>query len=120
MLSRWVVGVVLLFGILLFMLPKSDEQSLSRIASTSMLACTKELREQVAQQVLREESVEATFKNRCPELIANLETDPQGGVRITGNKHPLTMHLQPVVENGKVRWSCRGEPEGVVTKLCRP
>jgi hypothetical protein len=32
MISRWVVGVVLLFGILLFMLPKTDEQSLARIA----------------------------------------------------------------------------------------
>lgn len=120
MLSRWVVGVVLLFGILLFMLPKTDEKSLSRIASTSMLACTKEVRQKVAQQVLRKDTVAVEFKNDCPELIASLEINDQGEMLIAGNKYTLTMRLTPVVEDGKVRWSCRGSPVEAVTKLCKP
>lgn len=120
MISRWVVGVALLFGILLFMLPKTDEQSLSRIASASMLMCTKDFREQVARQVIRGEIVAAEFRNKCPDLIASLEIDDQGGMVIAGNKHKLKMALKPVVEGGKVRWSCRGEPAASVAKLCKP
>jgi hypothetical protein len=120
MLSRWVAGVVVLFGILLFMLPRSDEQSLSRIASTSMLACTKELRKEAARQLLNEEAVEVEFKNNCPELIASLEIDGQGEMLVTGNRHPLTLRLHPVMENGKLRWSCHGDPPERVTKLCKP
>lgn len=120
MIGRWIVGVALLFGILLLMLPKTDEESLARIASTSMLMCTSEWREQVAQQVLREEAVEVTFRNRCPDLIASLNLNDDGEMVIAGNKYPVKMTLTPVVENGKVRWSCQGEPAGLVTKLCKP
>ena len=120
MLSRWVVGVVLLFGILLFMLPKTDEKSLSRIASTSMLACTKDVREKVATQILREEAIAVAFANHCPDLIASLEVNDQGEMVIAGNRYKLTMRLNPVVEDGKVRWSCHGAPVEAVTKLCMP
>lgn len=120
MISRWVVGVALLFGILLFMLPKTDEESVTKLGSASMLVCTKELREQVERQVLANAPVTAEFSNKCPDLIATLELDEGGGMVITGNKHPVTLTLRPVVEAGKVRWSCRGEPEGTVTKLCKP
>lgn len=120
MISRWAVGVALLFGILLFMLPKTDEQSLARIASASMLMCTKDFRERVAQQVMKGEIVDAEFRNKCPDLIATLEVDEQGGMVIAGNSHKLRMTLKPVVEDGKVRWSCRGEPAASVAKLCKP
>ena len=120
MIGRWVVGVVLLFGILLFMLPKRDEQSLARIASTSMLMCTKDFRERVAAQVLRQETVTAQFGNTCPDLIASLDVGERGEVVITGNRHRLKMMLSPVVEGGKVRWSCRGEPAASVARLFKP
>ena len=120
MMIRWVVGVALLFGVLLMMLPKTDEQSLARIASASMLMCTKDFREQLAQQVVSKEAVTAEFKNQCPDLIARLEMDEQGEVVIFGNKHALKMTLTPVVEENKVRWSCRGEPAASVAKLCKP
>ncbi len=120
MISRWVVGVTLLFGILLLMLPKTDEESLAKIASTSMLMCTSEWREQVAQQILREEPVTVKFSNRCPDLIFSLDLNENGVMVIAGNKHPLKMTLTPVVEEGKVRWSCLGEPATIVTKLCKP
>lgn len=120
MISRWVVGVVLLFGILLLTLPKRDEDSLSKIASASMLMCTLDFRERVAQQVLRGESVAVEFGNKCPDLIAALGVDERGEMVISGNKHPLKMTISPVVEGGKVRWSCRGEPAAAVTKLCKP
>lgn len=120
MISRWVAGVVILFGILLMMLPSRDEQSLSKIASGSMLMCSKDFREQVAQQLLREESVDVAFHNKCPDLILSLQVSDTGEMVITGNNHPLTMTLVPVVEQGQVRWSCRGEPAAAVTKLCTP
>lgn len=119
MISRWVVGVVLLFGILLMTLPKRDEASLAKIASQAMLMCTKDFREDVARKVINQERVSVEFKNPCPDLIASLEMDGRGEMVITGNKHPLKMTLAPVVEGGKVRWSCRGEPAAAVTKLCR-
>lgn len=120
MISRWIAGVVLLFGILLLMLPKTDEESLAKIASTSMLMCSSELRDAVAQQVLREEEVTVTFGNRCPDLIASLEVSPAGEIAIVGNKHSLRMTLTPVVENGEVVWHCQGEPAASITKLCKP
>lgn len=119
MIGRWVVGVALLFGILLMTLPKRDQASLARIASQSMLMCSKDFRERVAQQVLRQQAVAVEFENKCPDLIASLEVDEQGEMVIAGNTHPLKMTLTPVVEGGTVRWSCRGEPAAAVTKLCR-
>ena len=120
MLARWLVGIVLLFVILLMMLPKTDEQSLSRIGSASMLACTKTFRQEVSVQVLDKKPVTTTFNNTCPDLIATLQVDTSGAMLITGNKYPVRMQLQPVVENAKVRWSCNGEPIEMVTKLCKP
>lgn len=120
MISRWVVGVALLFGILLMMLPKRDEASLTKIASQAMLMCTKDFREQVAKKVIKKEAVAVEFKNKCPDLIASLKVDERGDMVITGNKHRLKMTLVPLVEGGKVRWSCRGEPAAAMTKLCRP
>lgn len=120
MISRWIVGVVLLFGILLMMLPNTDEESLARIASASMLMCTMDFREQVARQVIRDEVIAVEFRNTCPDLIAALDVSESGELVITGNKHQMKMTLSPVVEGGKVRWSCRGEPATVVTKLCKP
>jgi len=119
MINRGVAGVILLFGILLLMLPKRDEASLAKIASGSMLMCTLDYREQVERQVLQGESVSVAFQNKCPDLIASLEVNAQGEMIITGNKHPLKMTLFPVVENGKIRWSCHGEPQASVTKLCK-
>jgi hypothetical protein len=119
MISRWVVGVVLLFGILMMLLPKRDEASLTKIASQAMLMCTKDFREQVAQKMIKKEAVALEFKNQCPDLIASLEMDERGEMVITGNKHQLKMTLIPAVEGAKVRWSCHGEPAAAVTKLCR-
>ncbi len=120
MISRWVVGVVLLFGILLLMLPNRDEESLIKIASTSMLMCTSEVRDRVASQVLRGKGVTGDFRNKCPDLIALLDIGESGEIVIAGNRHQLKMTLTPVVEDGKVRWSCQGEPADTITKLCRP
>lgn len=119
MIIRWVVGVALFFGVLIMLLPRTDEASRLRIASQAMLMCTQDFREQVAQQVIDEKPVAVEFRSACPDLIASLDMDERGGMVITGNKHPLKMTLTPVVERGKVRWSCRGEPAAAVTKLCR-
>lgn len=120
MISRWIVGVTLLFGILLMMLPNRDEESLTKIASTSMLMCTSELRKAVALQVLHEAPVTVTPSNRCPDLIASTEVSETGRMVITGRTHSLKMTLTPVVEAGEVRWSCLGEPAANITKLCKP
>lgn len=119
-ISRWVVGVALLVGILLVMLPKRDEQSLAKIASTSMLMCTADFRAQVAQQLIRKETVSAEFINKCQDLIAALEVSERGEVVITGKKYHLKVALTPIAEDGKVRWSCHGEPASAMTRLCKP
>lgn len=120
MITRWVVGVGLLFGILLLMLPNRDPESLSKIASASMLKCTADARKRVEQQVMRNEAVVAVFKNVCPDLIAHMEIGERGEMVITGNKYKLQMTLMPILEGGAVRWSCRGDPAAAVTKLCKP
>jgi hypothetical protein len=120
MLGRWLVGIILLFVILLMMLPSRDEQSLARIGSASMLACSRDFREKVASQVLEKTPVTVMFSNTCPDLITSIDVDMYGNMVIKGNKHPVTMRLRPVVENGRIRWSCKGEPEDRITKLCKP
>ena len=57
MIYRWLIGVALLFAILLLMLPNKDENSVAKIASTSMLACTLDFRDQVGLQLVRKEAV---------------------------------------------------------------
>lgn len=120
MIKRIIVSLAILFGILLLTLPSTDEQSVARIASGSMLMCTKDFRGLVEKQVLTEEPVTVEFSNACPDLIAALEVDEAGEMVITGSKHALTMTLTPAIENGKVMWSCSGEPESSITKLCKP
>lgn len=120
MMGRWVVGVILLFVILLMMLPDTDEESLSRIGSASMLACTKNIRTQIKEQLLHNEAVTTEHDVSCPDLIASLKVNERGQMVITGNKHKVTMQLSPVFENGKLRWSCTGKPAGSVTNLCKP
>jgi hypothetical protein len=120
MMTRWVAGVVVLFGILLLMLPNTDEKSLSRIASTSMLACTKDMREQVIRQLEQEQPVNTEHKNPCPDQIASLELNESGELVIKGKKYPITMRMRPVIEDNGSHWSCRGEPVDHITKLCKP
>lgn len=120
MIKRVIVSLALLFGILLLTLPKTDNESVAKIASGAMLMCTLDFRKQVEAQLDRGEAVSAEFNNSCPDTIASLEISEQGEIVITGNKHPLTMTLTPVMENGKVRWSCQGTPAGSVSKLCKP
>ena len=120
MMIRWVVGVALLFGVLLVMLPDTGEKSRAKMTSTAMLMCTMHYRQQVGKQILRGEPVTARFKNTCPALIAHLKVDKDGRIAITGKKYNLRMVLTADVKGDKVRWSCRGEPAAHISKLCKP
>lgn len=120
MIYRWLVGVALLFAILLLMLPSRSEKSVAKIASASMLACTLDFRDQVGLQLVRKEAVAARFDNKCQNVIAAVEVGERGDIVITGKEHQLKLTLSPVVDQDKVRWSCRGEPAAAVTKLCKP
>lgn len=120
MAGRWLMGIILMFVILVLMLPSRDEQSLTRIGSASILACTKELRARVAEQLRADQPVTARFDHSCPDLIASLELDNEGNMVIRGNKHEVTMWLTPIFEDDKLRWSCRGEPPDRISKFCRP
>lgn len=120
MIVRWIVGVALLFGILLLMLPDRDEESLARIASASMLACTTSLRSQLEEQLAHSEAVSmAAYQNPCPDLIAQLEIAEQGIILIRRKKHPITMELTPQWTEEGARWRCQGEPQALITRLCR-
>lgn len=118
MIVRWVVGVVLLFGILLLMLPDRDEQTLARIASASMLVCTAELREAVAEHLQQGEGAIPAFDNPCPDLLAELDVSEQGVITLRGLSHPLSMVLEPEFIGSEARWRCHGEPEEWITRLC--
>lgn len=120
MMTRWVAGVVVLFGILIMMLPKTDEASKMKIGTASMLMCTRDFRHEVEGQLLRNEPVTAEFENRCPDLVEQLEMDAYGNMVISGKKYRVTMSLRPFVEQGGVRWSCAGEPSDRITNLCKP
>lgn len=120
MIQRVIVSLVVLFGMLMLLLPRTDDASVARIASAAMLKCTMDVREQVAQQVLKHKSVTGQFENPCPEMIAALEVSELGELVITGTKHSLVLTLSPVVEDKQVLWSCIGEPVAVVTPLCTP
>ena len=120
MITRMVIAVTVLFAVLLFMLPKTDDASTGKIASASMLMCTKDFRAAVAERVVSNESVDLAFNNKCPDSISELTVDESGTVTISSIKHRLSMVLSPVLENGKVRWSCRGDPANAVTALCKP
>ena len=120
MIYRWLIGVVLLFAILLLMLPSKDENSVAKIASASMLACTLDFRDQVGRQLIRKEAVAVKFENKCQNVIAAVEVGERGDIVINGKGQQLKLTLSPVVDNGKLRWSCYGEPAGAVTNLCKP
>ena len=120
MIYRWLIGVALLFAILLLMLPNKDENSVAKIASASMLACTLDFREQVGLQLVKKEAIAVKFKNKCKNVIVAVEVGERGEIVISGKEHQLKLTLSPIDDNGKVRWSCHGEPVAVVTKLCKP
>jgi len=104
----------------LLMLPNKDENSVAKIASASMLACTLDFRDQVGLQLVRKETVAVKFVNKCQNIIAAVEVSERGDIAISGKEHQLKLTLSPVVGNDKVRWSCHGEPAAAVTKLCKP
>ncbi len=120
MIFRWLFGVALLFAILLVLLPNKGENSDARIASASMLACTQDFREQVGRQLAAKAAGTVKFSNKCRNVIAAVEVGEQGDIVITGTQHQLRLTLSPVVNNDKLRWSCRGEPAEAVTRLCKP
>lgn len=120
MIFRWLLGVVFLFAILLVLLPNKGENSDARIVSASMLACTLDFREQVGRQLVAKAAVTVKFNNKCQNVIAAVESGEQGDIVITGTQHQLKLTLNPVVDNGMLRWSCRGEPAEAVTRLCKP
>lgn len=119
MIYRWLIGVALLFAILLLMLPNKDENSVAKIASASMLACTLDFRNQMGLQLVRKEAVTVKFENKCQNAITAVEVSERGEIVITGKEHQLKLTLSPVVDNDKVRWSCHGEPAAAVTNLCK-
>lgn len=120
MVYRWLIGVALLFAILLLMLPSKDEKSIAKIASASMLACTLDFRERVGLQLVRKEVISVKFENKCQNVIAAVEVDEQGDIVITGKEHGLKLTLSPIMDSGKLRWSCHGVPDAAVSKLCKP
>jgi hypothetical protein len=120
MIQRMIVAVVIIFAVLLLMLPKSDDAAKKKMSSAAMLMCSNNFRKAVAERVSRDAIVELTFNNNCPDLIAALDIDEEGVMTLRGAQNGVTMVLTPVVESGRVRWSCRGKPMEAIPKICRP
>ncbi len=120
MIKRMVVAVAVLFAVLLFMLPKTNDASKKKMASAAMLMCSNEFRKAVADQLQNKEESIPKFDNRCPELITALNVNDEGEITLTGDKHGLQIVLTPIEEATGIRWSCKGQPAEAITKLCKP
>jgi hypothetical protein len=120
MIKRMLVGTFILFAILLLMLPKTDETSKKKMASAGMLMCSNDFRKAVTERLQRGEALDLQFDNSCPKLIAALQLDDAGVITLHGAQHGVTLVLTPRSDGGAVRWSCRGQPAELVTKLCKP
>lgn len=121
MIKRMVVSVALLFAVLLLMLPRSDERSQNKMISAAMLMCSQPYRELVAEEIRRGHQEYPPFNNSCPELISRIDLDDQGAMLLTNTKQRLTLSLTAsLLGDGKVHWSCRGEPSAEITSLCKP
>ena len=119
MLTRMVVGISLLFTILLLMLPRTDEKSAARLASASILMCTKDFRSAIAGRFGEDDLSGVVFENTCPSVIESLLVDAHGEITIRAKSHELIMVLSPRFDGGQVRWGCRGEPAHAVSPLCK-
>ena len=120
MIKRMIVATFLIFAVLLFMLPRTDDESKRKMASAAMLMCSNEFRSAVAAQLQAQQTPSARFDNRCPDLIATLSVDEEGGITLRGAQHNIEMKLTPRIDGGVVRWGCRGTPAQSITKLCKP
>lgn len=120
MIKRMLVAVTILFAVLLFMLPKTDDASKKKMASAAMLMCSNDFRKAVADQLQNKKENILKFDNRCPELIANLNVNDEGEITLIGAKHGLQIVLTPIEESTGIRWSCKGQPADAITKLCKP
>lgn len=120
MIQRIIISIAVLFGVLIFLLPKPDEAGKQRMPSAAMLVCSKEFRQAVVEQLRGGDGVMPAFNNTCPELIHTIETDETGEITIHGAQHDIVISLSPVFEDDKVRWSCQGTPEAFITRLCKP
>ncbi len=118
-MTRMVVGISLLFTILLLMLPRTNETSAARIASASILMCTKDFRTSLAGRIGTDELSAVRFNSTCPNLIKSLDVDEGGVITVHASSHGLTMVLTPKLGGGQVKWSCRGEPAHALTPLCK-
>lgn len=49
-----------------------------------------------------------------------VEVGEHGEIVITGKEHDLKLTFNPIMDSGKLRWSCHGVPDAAVTKLCKP
>jgi hypothetical protein len=119
MIKRMIVGVAILFGMLLLLLPRTDESSKTKIASASMLLCSRDFRVAIAEQIARHEPVDLVFENKCPALISGVEVGEEGALTLHNTTYGLVIVLTPMTEKGQVRWSCRGEPASLITSLCK-
>ena len=120
MIKRMTVATFILFALLLFMLPRTDDASKKKMASAAMLMCSNGFRQAVMERVGSGQPMELQFDNSCPELIADVLVDESGTITLQGAQHGIRMELSPVSEGGRFRWSCSGEPAEAITKLCKP
>ncbi len=120
MIKRMIIAVVILFAVLLFMLPKTDDASKKKMASAAMLMCSNDFRKAVADHLHNKKEGFPKFDNRCPELIAKISVDDEGTINLIGAKHGLHIVLTPIEVSTGIRWSCHGQPAEAITKLCKP
>jgi hypothetical protein len=119
MIKRMIIAVVILFAVLLLMLPKTDDTSKKKMASAAMLMCSNDYRKAVAEAIRNNDEMDLKFNNECPKLITRLSVEDNGTITLFGAKQGLQIVLTPIVESANIRWSCKGEPEEAITKLCK-
>jgi len=114
-----IIGIVFFVGVLLILLPDISEVPEEKMTSVSMAMCISDMRIDIKKDMEQGRPVKTDYKNTCPQLISKLNVDESGKIEIFNQTQQINLSFQPVMLNGKVKWSCRGTPAEFVPRACR-
>lgn len=114
-----IIGIIFFVGMLFILLPDISEVPEERMASLSMAMCINEIRAGIKTNIEQGKPVKTDYKNKCPQLISKLGVKRNGRIEMFNQTHKISLSFEPVLIEGKVKWSCRGTPDKFVPKACR-
>ena len=114
-----IAGITIFFGLLLVLLPDFGSVSEERMTSASMTMCIGKIRAGVKSDLLQGKPVKTDYEVKCPKLISRMQVHSNGSIEVYNPTHKIQLSFQPSVNEGKLSWSCKGEPAEHVPANCR-